>query len=167
MKFTNKQEKFIDEYLIDLNATQSAIRAGYSTKTAQEIGSENLSKPMIKNEIDKRLAERSRRTGINQDRIINELSKIALSNIKDFAKWSDNGVEFIDSEGISNDDLCCISEISELEVETPQGGIRRTKKLKLYDKISALEKLGKHLGMFTNRLEFVGAVGVTIIDDLK
>ena len=71
---TNKQKRFIEEYLIDFNATQSAIRAGYSVDTAKDIGCENLAKPNIKKAINKALAERSRRTGITQDRVIQELA---------------------------------------------------------------------------------------------
>lgn len=79
-KLTAKQKKFVEEYLIDLNATQAAIRAGYSPDTAKEIGCENLTKPNIKTEIDKAMAERSRRTGISQDRVLRELAKIAFVN---------------------------------------------------------------------------------------
>lgn len=67
---TKKQKRFVEEYLIDLNATQAAIRAGYSPQTAYSIGEENLRKPEIKSRIDKAMAERSRRTGINQDRVL-------------------------------------------------------------------------------------------------
>ena len=76
---TKKQKLFVEEYLIDLNATQAAIRAGYSPDTAQQMGSENLSKPVIKNAIDKAIADRSRRTGINQDRVIQEIAKNGFS----------------------------------------------------------------------------------------
>lgn len=79
-KLTAKQKKFVEEYLIDLNATQAAIRAGYSPNTAQEQSSRLLSNVMVKNEIDKAMAERSRRTGINQDRVLRELAKIAFVN---------------------------------------------------------------------------------------
>lgn len=61
---------------VDLNATQAAIRAGYKVDNAQQVGSENLSKLVIREAIDKALAERSRRTGINQDRVVQELAKI-------------------------------------------------------------------------------------------
>ena len=80
---TKKQKRFIEEYLIDLNATQAAIRAGYSPKTAKDIGCENLAKPNISDAIDKAMAERSRRTGINQDRILLELARIGLAKITD------------------------------------------------------------------------------------
>ena len=80
---TKKQKLFIEEYLIDLNATQAAIRAGYSPETAGSIGSENLKKPEIRARIEKAMAERSRRTGINQDRVLMELAKIGFVNISD------------------------------------------------------------------------------------
>ena len=79
----SKQQRFVEEYLIDLNATQAAIRAGYSPKTANVIGSENLAKPEISNAISRAMAERSRRTGISQDRVVQELAKIAFVNITD------------------------------------------------------------------------------------
>ena len=76
---TKKQKRFVEEYLIDLNATQAAIRAGYSPATAKEIGCENLTKPNISEAIAKAMAERSRRTGVNQDRVLQELAKIAFA----------------------------------------------------------------------------------------
>ena len=77
---TKKQKRFVEEYLIDLNATQAAIRAGYSPDSARDIGCENLTKPNIKAAIDRAMAERSRRTGINQDRVIQEIAKLAFLN---------------------------------------------------------------------------------------
>ena len=80
---TKKQKRFIEEYLIDLNATQAAIRAGYRPDNAYSIGSENLRKPEIKAAVDKAMAERSKRTGINQDRILMELARIGFAKITD------------------------------------------------------------------------------------
>ena len=80
---TKKQKRFCEEYLIDLNATQAAIRAGYSPDTAKAIGCENLTKPDIRAHIDRAMAERSRRTGVNADRVIQELAKIAFVNATD------------------------------------------------------------------------------------
>ena len=82
-KLTEKQKRFVEEYLIDLNATQAAIRAGYKVDSARDIGCENLTKPNIAEAIEKALAERSRRTGINQDRVVQELARIAFVNITD------------------------------------------------------------------------------------
>ena len=80
MALTEKQKRFCDEYLIDLNATQAAIRAGYSVKNADKIGSELLGKTRVSETISRKIAERSKRTGINQDRVIQELARIAFVN---------------------------------------------------------------------------------------
>ena len=75
-KLTEKQRRFVDEYLIDLNATQAAIRAGYSAKTANEQGARLLANVSIQQAISEKMAERSKRTGVNQDRVVQELAKI-------------------------------------------------------------------------------------------
>ena len=80
---TNKQKRFCEEYLIDLNATQAALRTGYSEKTAASIASENLQKPEILGYIAKLRAEQSKRTGITADRVLEELSKLGFAPIDD------------------------------------------------------------------------------------
>lgn len=79
MVTTLKQQTFVQEYLVDLNATQAALRAGYSQATAYSIGSENLRKPKIQLSIQNRMAERSRRTRIKADDVLKELARIALT----------------------------------------------------------------------------------------
>ena len=130
---TKKQKRFIEEYLIDLNATQAAIRAGYSPKTAKDIGCENLAKPNISDAIDKAMAERSRRTGINQDRILLELARIGLAKITDVVD-PDTGKILPNA---SEDDLACIQSI---KIKPNEFGTER--EVKLYDKKSALVDLG-------------------------
>lgn len=76
MKLTPKQSLFVDEYLIDLNATQAAIRAGYSEKTAGRIGNENVRKPVIQEAISERMKIRSERTEITQDRVLTDIELI-------------------------------------------------------------------------------------------
>ncbi len=105
MKLTPKQELFITEYMKDLNATQAAIRAGYSEKTAKDIGCENLAKPNLKKEIDRRLEERAKNNGITAEFVLNGIKGIAVS------------------------------------------GERESDKLKAY------ELLGKHLKLFTDKIE--------------
>ncbi len=80
---TNKQKRFYEEYLIDLNATQAAIRAGYSPDSARQSGSDNMNNPYIRARIDKAIAEQSKRTGVNADRVIRELAKIGFVNPDD------------------------------------------------------------------------------------
>ena len=104
---TDKQKRFVDEYLIDLNATQAAIRAGYKPDNAQQMGSENLSKPVISSAIAKAIAERSKRTGINQDRVIRELARIGFAKITDIVDPETAKIR----ENASEDDLACIQSI--------------------------------------------------------
>lgn len=157
---TAKQERFVEEYLIDLNATQAAIRAGYSPKTAQEQSARLLSKVMIQTAISKAQAERSRRTGINQDRVIRELAKVAFLNPVDVIDMDDATIQ-----GKANrDDTACIASVKVKTIPTDDGPITE-REVKTYDKLKALELLGKHLGMFTDKLKMEGVVPVVITGD--
>ncbi|MBI4858489.1 MAG: terminase small subunit [Acetobacterium woodii] len=150
-KLTEKQKRFCDEYLIDLNATQAAIRAGYSNKTANRIGTENLSKPVIQKYIEQRLVDREKRTEITQDRVLKELSKIGFLDATGFVKIQ-NGRVFIEStDDLSPDQKAAIAGIKETQSGT---------EIKLYDKLKALELIGRHLGMFTDKIEHSGGVAI-------
>lgn len=146
-KLTDKQKKFVEEYLIDLNATQSAIRAGYSPKTANEQGARLLANVSIQEAISKAMAERSRRIGINQDRIVQELARIAFVKITDV----------VDPDGeintnASDDDLACI-ESYKVEDSDSVNGSSSKREVKLASKIKALELLGKHVGMWNDKIQ--------------
>ena len=153
---TKKQQRFVEEYLIDLNATQAAIRAGYKPDNAQQMGSENLSKPVISAAIAKAMAERSKRTGINQDRVLHELARIGFAKI--------TGIIDPDTAKIlpeaSEDDLACIQSI---KIKPGEFGTER--EVKLYDKKAALIELGKHLGLFKDRLELDADLELNITVD--
>ena len=157
---TKKQKRFVEEYLIDLNATQAAIRAGYSPDTAHQMGSENLKKPVIKAAIDKEMAERSRRTGVNADRVIIELAKIAFVNAMDVIDQKTATVR----EDASADDTAAIQSVKVKSFG--EDGLER--EIKMADKLKALELLGKHLGMFQDKLRISGSLETekTKLDDL-
>lgn len=162
---TKKQKRFVEEYLIDLNATQAAIRAGYSPLTARDIGCENLTKPNIQEAIDKAIAERSRRTGVNADRVVRELAKIAFVNAGEVVDFD----TAILMDKISEDDMAAIQSI---KVKTfGEDGVER--EVKLADKLKALELLGKHLGLFKDKVELDGSVKTDmatlagVLDQLK
>lgn len=159
MALTAKQKRFVEEYLIDLNATQAAIRAGYSPETAQQISSENLSKPVISIAIAKAMAERSKRTGVNADRVLMELAKIGFASINDIVDLNSAKIK----EDASAEDLACIQSI---KVKPTEWGIER--EIKMYDKKAALVDLGKHLGMFKDKVELSGSLDTekTKLDDL-
>lgn len=147
---TKKQKRFVEEYLIDLNATQAAIRAGYSPDSAKEIGSENLTKPDIAKAVDQAIAERSRRTGVNADRVVRELAKIAFVNAGEVVDLD----TALLMDKISDDDMAAIQSV---KVKTfGEDGIER--EVKLADKLKALELLGKHLGLFKDKVEINGNV---------
>lgn len=156
-KLTDKQQRFVDEYLIDLNATQAAIRAGYSVSTAQQIGSENLSKPVIQEAIAKEMAERSKRIGINQDRVVQELARMAFVKITDIADR--NGLI---KESATEDDLACIESIKVKRSKTDNGSLSEEREVKIASKVKALELLGKHLGMWNDKINMNVTLPVVI-----
>lgn len=149
MKLTAKQEKFCNEYLVDLNATQAAIRAGYSEKTATAIGAENLTKPYITDFIQIRLKEIQQETGITQKRVLEEYAKIAFSDIR---KLFDENNLLVDIKGIPDDIAACLYsvEVDQLWGSSMDGKVQigETKKVKVWNKINALDSLARHLGMF-------------------
>lgn len=141
---TKKQKCFIEEYLIDLNATQAAIRAGYSPDTANEQGSRMLANVSIRACIDKAMAERSKRTGVNADRVVEELAKIAFVNPADVIDTEKAMVK----EDAAPEDTAAIQSI---KVKTfGEDGLER--EIKMADKLKALELLGKHLGMYQSNV---------------
>ena len=169
-KLTEKQKRFVAEYLVDLNATQAAIRAGYSEKTAEVIGYENLRKPQIEQAVQKGMEARQQRTEITQDMVIRELAKVAFANGAIYARVIGGGtrVELTDTDKLTADQRAAISCVKEgkygIEVGT-------------YDKVRALELLGKHLGVFdsksgqapareNNLLEIIQSIGEINTDDL-
>lgn len=161
-KMTPKVARFVDEYLIDLNATQAAIRAGYSAKTAQEQSSRLLSNVIVQAAIDERIKAREKRTEITQDKVLAELAKIGFSDIRKAVKWGDgiavkdpesgaveiaNGVALVGSDEIDDATAASISEVS----QTAQG-----LKIKMHDKRAALVDIGRHLGMFNDKVTLKG-----------
>ena len=164
MALTEKQRRLVDEYLIDLNATQAAIRAGYSVKTAREQASQNLTKLNIQQAISEKMAERSKRTGVNQDRIVLELAKIAFVNAADVIDSEDATIK----AGATADDTAAIQSVKVKVIPTKEGeGVER--EIRLNDKLKALELLGKHLGMWNDKLDVNVNIPVVISgeDDLE
>lgn len=155
-KLSDRQKSFCDEYLIDLNAHQAAIRAGYSTTYATDHAYELLQRPQIKEYVARAMAERSKRTGINQDRVIQELAKIALIKASDVMNINTAKVK----AKAKDEDLAVIQSVKIKTVPTKFGnGVER--EIKLADKTKALELLGKHLGMFKEKIDIKADVNST------
>lgn len=147
-KFTDKQRVFCEEYLVDYNATQSAIRAGYSPKTANEQGARLLANVSIRAYIDKALAEQSKRTGINADRVLRELAKVGFVNATDVIDFDSATLK----TNISPEDSATIQSVKIKTIPTEDGNIVE-REIKLCDKIKALELLGKRYALFTDKIE--------------
>jgi phage terminase small subunit len=153
-KMSGKQQRFVDEYLIDLNGTQAAIRAGYSPHTANEQASRLLTNVNISGAIDRAKADRSKRTGINADRILEELAKIAFANVADL-------IEFLNGGSGDRQDTAAVQSIKVKRIPTDDGDIVE-REIRLNDKQKALELLGKHVDLFTDKLKLEGDFGVVI-----
>ena len=147
---TEKQKIFADEYLVDLNATR-AYRVAYPSvkkdETAAQAGSRMLRNVKVAEYIQERMEERQKRTEITQDRVLEELAAIAFARAADFAEVKDGFVIIKDTAGLSEQQIKAIAGIKEGKF-----GVE----LKLNDKEKALELLGRHLGMFKDKVEVSG-----------
>lgn len=172
MALNAKRKRFAEEYVVDLNATQAAIRAGYSTKTARSIGQRLLTDLDVQTEIQRLMAARSGRTEITSDQVLREIARIAFVNPKAF--FNDDGT-LKEIKDIPDDAVAGLSALDIAEEYEGSGDDRHfvgyTKKIRYADKLKALELLGKHLGMFKEKVEVSGSVanpftGLTT-DELK
>jgi|SRR5665648_7500 len=172
MALTPKQQAFIENYLIDLNATASAIRAGYAPKNADKIGYELLGKTLVKDAIRLAIEERSKRTGITADHVLKEIASIAdddISNYLDFRTEKvqvgveDNNpiYEYKTIADLKDSRTINTKNISEISI-----GKDGQFKFKLYCRDEALVNLGKHLKLFTDNVNLSGSVAVQILDDI-
>lgn len=148
---TPKQKLFCDEYLKDLNATKAAERVGYKKRSAAQQAARLLTNDKIQKYVQSKLDARTKRAEVTQDMVVNELKKIAFSNMGTVAKWNHSGVSFFDSDDLSED---AKSTVMSVEESTNQHG--GSLKIKQYDKTKALELLGRHLGMFKDKIEHSG-----------
>jgi phage terminase small subunit len=150
----DRQMAFCREYIVDFNATKSAIRAGYSPKSARTTSSRLLAKDNISAEIQRLIQERNKRTEVTADRVIAEFAKIAFADIKDVAEWRKNYVYLRDYNEVDGTLIA--------EVKNTEAGIG----VKLHDKMKALEALAKHTGVYDERPQVTVDVN-SFIDALK
>mgnify|MGYP004662772427 CR=1 FL=1 len=137
-ELTAKQQRFYNEYLIDLNATQAAIRAGYSKKTANRIGTENLSKPVIREYIAQRMAEKEASLIADQNEVLEYLTSVMRGTQKEQTlRLAGEGVQ----------------EIADIDVAAKE-------------RLKAAELIGKRYGMFRDNVN-VELEPVTILNDLE
>jgi phage terminase small subunit len=166
-ELTPKIKRFCEEYIKDLNGTQAAIRAGYSPKTANEQSSQLLAKLNVKDFIAELKQSLSTKNEGLAQQVIDELKKLGFANIHDYI---DTGNEIKDLTTIDRDKVAAVESIKKTVTEFNGGGESSGKKtsiqFKLYDKISALEKLGRHLGIFElDNQQKAPVINVNITDD--
>lgn len=140
---TDKQEMFCIEYLVDLNATQAAIRAGYSKKTARDIACENLAKPNIQERITYLKTNRTKRVEVDADSIVKQLELLRSANINDYVEVitvdKEQKIRFKDFKDLTEDQLSCIES-----VKMGKYGVE----MKLHGKEWTIEKLNRHIGFY-------------------
>jgi phage terminase small subunit len=150
---TPKQEAFCREYLIDLNGTQAAIRAGYSIKGAHVQAAQLLSNPKVQEFANKLKTERAERTEITSDRVLKEIGRLAFADIR--SVFHESG-QLLPVHMLPPDVAASIASIEVVTSKVPGGepvDVEHTAKIKFWDKRGSLELLGRHLKMFTDKLE--------------
>ena len=169
-KLTAKQERFVAEYLVDLNATQAAIRAGYSKRTARSQGQRLLTNVDIAKAINAAVARRSERTEIEADAVIRELAKIGFANMLDYMRVTDEGEMVVDLSKITREQAAAIGEVTVEDFMDGRGddarAVRRVR-FKLADKRAALVDLGRHFALFTDNMRFAGKDGGPIQHEVQ
>ena len=145
---TEREKRFIDEFLVDLNGAAAVRRAGYTASNSKQHAWYILKRPRIQAAIEAALAERSERTAVSADRVVKELGRIAFADLRNAVEWRAGAgkgeIALKDSGALDQDMASAIAEVS----QTAQGI-----KLKLHDKQQALTALGRHLGIFNDKLE--------------
>jgi phage terminase small subunit len=156
---TPRQQRFVAEYVVDLNATQASIRAGYSPNGARVRGTHLLANSNIQDALGHAQEGRRLRVGLEADDVVRQLAVLAFANISDFVTWNDGGVRLRPSETVDQSKLSAVQSVT-----SGQHGVT----VRLHDKLRALELLAKHLGMFqeNSRVELEIRDGSEILERL-
>lgn len=170
---TPRQQRFVEEYLLDLNATQAAIRAGYSARSAHVDGPRMLSHARVADAVARAKAERSARVGLTADRVLEELAAIGFARMPNVAEWGHGDqMHLKPSSDLSDHEAAAIAQIVETEkyIKTIGEGeqlMSRERSIKLHDKVAALKMLGNHLGLMPEKHEHSGPGGEPLQIEVK
>lgn len=165
-KLDAREKRFVDEYLVDLDPQRAAVAAGYATTTARTKSyqwvSNSEQKPHVYEAIQKALEKRSNRTEITADRVLRELALLGFANMEDYVRIGTNGDPYIDLSKLTREQAAALSEIAVDDYVEGRGknarDVRKVR-IKFHDKKGALVDIGKHLGMFKERVEHTGKDG--------
>jgi len=136
---TERQNRFVAEYLRDLNGKQAAIRTGYAKSGAASQARRLLAKPQVAAAVDEAKARRSERKRITADRVMEELGRMAFSNMRDYVSWGPEGMQLRHDSLLDEDQTAAVADVE------PKGNGKA--RVRLYDKLAALNALARHLGM--------------------
>ena len=169
-ELTERQARFVDEFLIDLNAKQAAIRAGFAKKQAKQAGYNLLQKPHVQDAITAGKKALSERAGVEAEEVVEELKLLGFSNPLDYIIVQNDGSAVVDLSALTRDKAASIQEIIVDEYMDGKGEDARPVKrikLKFTDKRAALVDLGRHLGIFTDVNVRVGFRWEDALKDLE
>jgi phage terminase small subunit len=155
-KLSAKQQLFILEYLVDKNATQAAIRAGYSKRTAGAIGTEHLQKPHIRAAIDVEIEKQKTRITFTADQVLEEMARVGFADMKDFLEIDEGGaIRAFPLDSLAEGKSRIIRKVKEKRTikSTPEGDqiLESTYEFELCDKVKSLELLARHLGLLHDK----------------
>lgn len=151
-KLPPKRAAFVREYLVDLNATKAAVRAGYAPRAASQMGFDLLRNPKVNAAIQAAKASRAERVDVTADRTLVELARLGFTDMRHYADWDEHGVRIKPSEELTEDQARAVLQVKSKRRTIPQKGqdpiVEVEVDVKLHDKLRALESIGKHLGLF-------------------
>jgi phage terminase small subunit len=161
MALTTKQKAFVQEYIKDLNATQAYIRAGYSDNNgvARVQSSRLLANPNIQAELTSAMNAREKRTQVTSDRVLLEIARLAFNDPR---KAFDQEGVLLPVQQWPDEVAAAIQSIKVTEQRTEDGIVTQLKEVKFWDKGKQIELAGKHLGMFTDKVDYTGNVNLTL-----
>jgi phage terminase small subunit len=160
---TERQKLFVDEYLVDLNGKEAAIRAGYAPRSAKKSAWNNFANPAIAAAIAERQAERIEAIAMRAEEVLRELSAIARANILDHLRPGSDGGPIVEIDADAAAGLCevTVEHFTEGSGEEQRSG--RRIRIRMRDKVAALDRLGKHYGLYRERISHEKPEGSTIV----
>jgi phage terminase small subunit len=160
---TPKQQRFVDEYLIDLNATQAAIRAGYAARAAKQQGARLLTNVDVQARLQAAMAERARATGVEAARVLRELAAVGFSDLGELVEFTADGPRFRPTADVPEQARRAVSSVKVRQERGERGKVTAdVVEFKLWDKVSALTKLAQHLGLLKDQVEHTGTIHVAV-----
>lgn len=160
-RLTLKQRRFVEEYFKDSSSARAAAaRAGYKEHSARGAARSLLKHPVVQEELEELHNIRKNRLGVTEDRILLEMSRIAFADLGNVVTQDEHGNLIINLDSLTSDQTAALSEISKSRSGT---------KVKNYDKLAALVHIGKHIGMFREKVEVQGKLSLEqlVLDSFK